>query len=202
MTRVLIVDDHQRVRRSVREALDRALPDTVFGEAGGRAEALELVRRETWDVVLLDLSLPDGGGMETLREVHELRPAVPVLVMSMHPESQYGAATRAAGAVGYLPKGAAPEALAAAVRQALQGGKLPERRSGPREVLGQVVHDDLAQALAALKINLQLAQGSPDPAELRRRVAESLALVDEAIGSMRRLSARLELVGLEGEGIP
>jgi DNA-binding NarL/FixJ family response regulator len=204
MTRVLIVDDHHRVRRSVRDALDRALTGAAFGEAGGRTEALDLVRRETWDLVLLDLSLPDGSGMETLREIRDLRPALPVLVMSMHPESQYGAAARAGGAVGYLPKGAAPEALAAAVRQALEGGKppAPERPSGAREALGQVVHDDLAQALAALKINLQLAEGAPDPAELRRRVAESLALVDEAIGSMRRLSARLKLVGLEGEGIP
>jgi len=203
MTRVLIVDDHQLVRRSVREALGRALGVGVFGEAAGRAEALDLISREVWDLVLLDLSLPDGNGMETLRELRSVRPAVPVLVMSMHPESQYGAAARAAGAAGYLAKGAAPEALAAAVRQALEG-TTPEarRRSEERQAVGRALHDDLAQALAALKITLQLADSAGDAAELQRRVKESLALVDEAIGSMRRLSARLKAVGLEGEVTP
>jgi DNA-binding NarL/FixJ family response regulator len=202
MTRVLIVDDHQRLRRSVRDALDRALAGGVFGEAGGRAEALDLVSQQAWDLVLLDLSLPDGNGMETLREIRSLRPAVPVLVMSMHPESQYGPAALAAGAAGYLPKGADPEALTAAVRQALEGAAMPEarRRSEEHQAVGRALHDDLAQALAALKITLQLADSAGDGAELQRRVKEGLALVDEAIGSMRRLSARLKAAGLEGEG--
>jgi len=191
MSRVLIVDDHQRVRRSVREALHRALGGSVFGEAGGRAEALELLQREVWDLVLLDLSLPDGNGVETLREMRGLHPAVPVLVMSMHPEAQYGPAARAAGAAGYLAKGGDLETMTAAVRRALAGGPASDARPEDRSMLRQVLHDDLAQVLAALKINLQLARTSEDPAELRRRVIESVTMVDQAIEAMRRLSARL-----------
>jgi two-component system invasion response regulator UvrY len=200
MSRVLIVDDHQRLRRSVRESLDRALAGGIFGEAGGSAEALDLARQEPWDLVLLDLSLPDGSGLETLRQLRSLRPATPVLVMSMHPESQYGAAARAAGAAGYLAKGGDPQALARAVRRAL-AGVAPAEEPGDedRRPAGRILHDDLAQALAALKINLQLANSAADPAELRRRIGESLPLVDEAIESTRRLAARLRLAGLEEE---
>jgi DNA-binding NarL/FixJ family response regulator len=200
MTRVLIVDDHPGVRRSLRAVLDRALVASVFGEAGGRAEALDLVTREPWDLVLLDLSLPDGNGLETLRQIRDLRPALPVLVTSMHPESQYGTAVRAAGGVGYLPKGGDPQLLADAVRRILQGAAPAPARPGPDQApLRRVLHDELAQALAALKINLQLAQTAPDVAELQRRVADSLPLVDNAIESMRRLSERLRAAGLEGE---
>ena len=192
--RVLIVDDHERVRRGVREALTRTLGESEFGEAGGAAEALHQVEENPWDVVLLDLSLPDGSGMETLRAMRHLRPALPVLVMSMHPESQYGPVVRAAGAAGYLPKGSDPEIMAAAVRGALGhggagGGEVTadDERGG----LARYLHDDLAQALAAAKISLQLVRGSGDPVELQRRVAESIAALDEAISSVRRLAERL-----------
>jgi DNA-binding NarL/FixJ family response regulator len=200
MSRVLIVDDHQRVRRSVREALDRNLSGSVFGEAGGRAEALDLLSREEWDVVLLDLSLPDGTGIETLRQLRGLRPAMPVLVMSMHPEAQYGPAARAAGAAGYLVKGGDPAVLAAAVREVLQGAPATFA-AGQGATAGQVLHDDLAQVLAALKINLQLARTAVDPAELQRRMAESVIMVDQAIEAMRRLSERLQS-GRQGEEAP
>jgi len=198
--RVLIVDDHERVRRGVRDALDQALGQGVCGEAGGALEALRRVEQEPWDVVLLDLSLPDGNGMDTLKELRRKRPGVPVLVMSMHPESQYGPAARAAGAAAYLPKGSDPETIAAAVRGALGGA--PSGPSGSAESpvraertdsdgLARFLHDDLAQALAAVKINLQLARGASERAELERRMSESLAAVDSAIASVRRLAERL-----------
>ena len=195
--RVLIVDDHERVRRGVRDALDRVLGEGVFGEAGGAAEALQRVEQEPWDVVLLDLSLPDRSGMDTLKELRRRRPAVPVLVMSMHPESQYGPAARAAGAAGYLPKGSAPETIAAAVRSAVSGAGAGSSGAGRETVnepdsdgLARLLHDDLAQALAAVKINLQLARGA-EGAELERRMSDSLAAVDGAIASVRRLAERL-----------
>lgn len=191
MKRVLIVDDHQRVRRSVREVVERALGESVVGEAGGRAEALERMQvGEGWDLVLLDLSLPDGDGLATLRELRRLRPATPVLVMSMHPEAQYGPAARAAGAAGYLPKGSDPETVAEAVQRALQGAPLPAAPAEERRQLAHELHDDLAQTLAAVKINLQLARTAA-PEEMQRRLTESLPLVDQAIESLRRISARL-----------
>jgi two-component system invasion response regulator UvrY len=119
MTRVLLVDDSTLVRRSVRAVLASALSDVTVGEAGGAAEALVLVDREPWDVVLLDLSLPDRSGIDTLRDIRRLRPALPVLVMSFHTEAEYAAAARAAGAVGYVAKGSPSAVIASAVKSAL-----------------------------------------------------------------------------------
>ena len=125
MRRVLIVDDSDQVRRSVRAVLSDALPDIVVEEAADAAEALALVERRPWDAVLLDLSLPDRRGMDALRDIRRLRPGLPVLVMSLHAEAEYGAAARAAGATGYVAKGSAPETIAQAVEGALSASRGP-----------------------------------------------------------------------------
>lgn len=119
MKRLLVVDDSGEVRRSVCTALADLLDGVSFGEAASAADALAALARERWDGVLLDLSLPDRNGLETLREMRRARPAVPVLVMSFHPQAEYAAAARAHGAAGYVAKGSSPEELAAAVNRAL-----------------------------------------------------------------------------------
>jgi two-component system, NarL family, invasion response regulator UvrY len=119
MTRVLLVDDSDDFRRSLRAVLADAVTDLAVAEACRAGEALELLAREPWDVVLLDLSLPDRSGIETLRDIRRLRPALPVLVMSFHTEAEYTSAARAAGAAGYLPKGSAASVIAAAIQNAL-----------------------------------------------------------------------------------
>jgi two-component system, NarL family, invasion response regulator UvrY len=119
MTRILLVDDSDDVRRTVRAVLDGAVADPAIGEASDAAGALALLAREPWDVVLLDLSLPDRNGLETLRDMRRLRPALPVLVMSFHTEAEYAAAARAAGAAGYVMKGSASDVIATAVHDAL-----------------------------------------------------------------------------------
>jgi DNA-binding NarL/FixJ family response regulator len=125
MRRVLVVDDSADVRRSVRAVLDAALGRLAIGEAGSAAEGLALVDSQPWDAVLLDLSLPDRRGMDALRDIRRLRPALPVLVMSLHAEAEYGAAARAAGAAGYIAKGSGPEAIAAAVAAVLAAEPAP-----------------------------------------------------------------------------
>jgi DNA-binding NarL/FixJ family response regulator len=198
--RVLLVDDHPRVRRSLREVLERSLGQPSFGEAGGAAEALKLVQAEPWDVVLLDLSLPDGSGIETLAQLRRLRPTLPVLVMTMHPEAQYRAAAQAAGAAGWVTKGSDPATIAAAVRGAvaapdgpppLAPTRLAQSVDDPRW-LSRVLHDDLAQTLAALKMNLHLGRSEPDLEHARQRLGDSVALVEQAIATVRGLLARLE----------
>ena len=119
MTRVLIVDDSDDVRRAVHAALAELLANITIGEAASAAAALGCVDAEPWDLVLLDLSLPDRSGIDTLRALRARRPALPVLVMSFHPESAYGPAVRAAGAVGYVTKGGSADVMAEAVRGAL-----------------------------------------------------------------------------------
>jgi DNA-binding NarL/FixJ family response regulator len=196
MMRVLIIDDHEQVRRGVREAICRTLGTKECGEAGSAAEGVRMIQEQPWDVVLLDLSLPDRSGLETLRELRRLRPDVPVLVMSMHPESHYGEGARAAGAAAYLTKGSDPEEIAAAVRGVLgvtapvEGGDAIAALQASTG-LARFLHDDLVQSLAAAKINLQLARDAGDLAEVQRQITESMAAIDSAIASVRRLSERL-----------
>jgi DNA-binding NarL/FixJ family response regulator len=99
--------------------LAELLGDVNLGEAADAASALATVGQEPWDLVLLDLSLPDRNGIDTLRQIHRMRPALPVLVMSFNVQAEYAAATRAAGAVGYVAKGSSSDAIASAVRSAL-----------------------------------------------------------------------------------
>jgi two-component system invasion response regulator UvrY len=119
MTRILLVDDSDGVRRSVRAVLAAAFPEAAVGEAGDAGTALAALGRERWDVVLLDLSLPDRRGLDALRDMHRLYPALPVVVMSFNPAAEYADAARAAGAVGYVAKGSSPDAIASAVAAAL-----------------------------------------------------------------------------------
>jgi len=119
MTRILLVDDHDDVRRAARSVLTDAVADLTVAEASTAAAALALVASEAWDLVLLDLSLPDRRGLDTLREIRRLQPALPVVVMSFSAETEYAAAARAAGAAGYVAKGSSPTVIASAVKNAL-----------------------------------------------------------------------------------
>lgn len=119
MTRILLVDDSADVRRSMRAVLADAIGGATIGEAGDAAQALAALAHDPWDVALLDLSLPDRNGLDTLREMRRRWPALPVVVMSFHSEADYATVTRAAGATGYVSKGSSSEMIAAAVRKAL-----------------------------------------------------------------------------------
>jgi two-component system invasion response regulator UvrY len=114
MSRILLVDDNGDVRRSIRALLADAIGSATVGEAGDAAQALDALARDPWDVALLDLSLPDRSGLDTLREIKRRWPALPVVVMSFHSEAEYAAVTRAAGAAGYVSKGSPSEIIAAA----------------------------------------------------------------------------------------
>jgi DNA-binding NarL/FixJ family response regulator len=117
--RILVVDDSAAVRGSLRALLCDVLPGTTVSEATGAAPALECVRAERWDLVLLDLSLPDRSGVEALRDIRRERPELPVVVMSLHPAEHYRPAMLAAGAADYVAKGSPAATIAAVVRSAL-----------------------------------------------------------------------------------
>jgi two-component system, NarL family, invasion response regulator UvrY len=119
MTRILLVDDSGEVRRSLRAVLAEMLADVTFGDAADAASALAALAGESWDLVLLDLSLPDRSGLDALRQIRVIRPALPVVVMSFNAQAEYATVTRAAGAAGYIAKGCSSEVIASAVRSAL-----------------------------------------------------------------------------------
>ncbi len=121
MSRVLIADDHAVVRAGFRQFLVADPTISGVGEASSGNETLDMLRREGWDLVLLDIHMPDRSGLDILRHIHTGYPAVRVLVMSGLPEQQYAVNVLRAGASGYLSKDSAPDELMRAVRTVLAG---------------------------------------------------------------------------------
>ncbi len=121
--RILLIDDHTVARNGLRLMLGSDPGLAIAGEAECAASALKLVRAETFDVALLDIGLPDKNGMELLKQLRELRPALAVLMVSMYAEDVYAVRALKLGAAGYLTKNSSTETFVAAVRKAASGGK-------------------------------------------------------------------------------
>jgi DNA-binding NarL/FixJ family response regulator len=121
MIRVLIADDHDIVREGVKQIVSETSDITVGGEARTGAEALDHARQGGWDVVILDLNLPDRSGLDVLAQLRALNGDVPVLILSMHGEASYAARALKAGASGYVSKSTAREHLVIAIRKLANG---------------------------------------------------------------------------------
>jgi two-component system, NarL family, invasion response regulator UvrY len=122
MIRILIADDHAIVRAGLKQLVAEN-PAMIIAEAATGTEALNLIRKEPFDVVLLDISMPGRDGLEVLGEVKREFPLLPVLILSMHPEEQYAIRALKGGASGYITKDTAPEELVAAITKVVNGGK-------------------------------------------------------------------------------
>lgn len=124
MLNILIVDDHAVVRRGLREIiLETVSRDAIFDEAASGHEALQKTASNSYDLVLLDISMPGRNGLDTLKAIKIDKPKLPVLVLSMYPEEQFAMRSFRAGASGYITKESAPEELQIAVSKILQGRK-------------------------------------------------------------------------------
>lgn len=123
MIKVMLADDHAVVRKGIRQILSDSFIDASFGEAQNIHELRELIHSSIWDILILDLAMPDGSGIEILKQIKQELPNLPVLVMSIYPEDQYALRTIRAGAAGYLTKESAPEEMVAAVQKILAGGE-------------------------------------------------------------------------------
>jgi len=121
--RVFVADDHALFREGVKALLSDEPDLTVAGEAGTARETLQRIRNESWDILLLDISLPDGSGIDLLRQMRPHKPELPILILSMHPEEQYAVNLLRAGADGYITKDAVPQQVVQAIRTLLQGRK-------------------------------------------------------------------------------
>jgi two-component system invasion response regulator UvrY len=121
--KVLIADDHAVFRRGLRETLAEAFSRVTFGEAKTAQETLEHARRQDWDVVILDISMPGKSGLDILDELKRSRPKLPILLLTMHPEEQFARRALRAGAAGYLTKESVPEELKEAVKKVAAGGR-------------------------------------------------------------------------------
>lgn len=121
MIRLLIIDDHAIVRHGLRQIVTECADIEVAAEAGSSQEAIRLLREHSIDLVLLDISLPDKNGIETLKQIKRDKPGLPVIMLSMHAEDEFGVRALKAGASGYVNKQSAHEQLVAAIRQVAAG---------------------------------------------------------------------------------
>ncbi len=138
--RVLIADDHSIVRQGLRQILSETEDLAVSGEAGNGVEALQQLRQASYDVVLMDVSMPDRNGIDALKMIRKEFPRLPVLMLSMYPEEQYAIRALKAGAAGYLNKQSAPEQLVTAIRQVASGKKYVS--ASLAEELANAITDD------------------------------------------------------------
>jgi two-component system invasion response regulator UvrY len=121
--RILIADDHDIVRKGLRETLDEELGRMNFGEAENGRQTLEEVFKGDWDLVLLDINMEERNGLDVLQEIHRARPTLPVLILSMYPEEEFAVRALKQGAAGYISKRRASEELVGAVKKVLAGGR-------------------------------------------------------------------------------
>jgi two-component system invasion response regulator UvrY len=121
MIRILIADDHSIVRRGLKEILLEEFPDADITGVSNGNELIREARNSQWNIVISDLSMPDKNGLETLKQLKEEFPKLPVLILSMHPEDQYAIRALRAGAGGYLTKESASDELVNAVKKIMSG---------------------------------------------------------------------------------
>ena len=182
MLRILTVDDHEVVRRGLKEMFPES--SATFGEARSGAEALTLVREQPWDVVILDISLGGRNGLEVLGDIKQLKPTLPVLILSMHAEEQYAVRAFKAGASGYVNKASPGEELRRAILKIVKGGQYVGPSLAEKIVLQlsrpeQLPHESLSDR--ELEVLLAIASG-----KTVGEIAQQLSLSDKTISTYRR----------------
>jgi len=193
MIKVIITDDHPLVRRGIRQIISDLSDIEITGEAGSGSELITLVRQQSFDIVLLDISLPDRDGLEILNQIKHEFSELPVLMLSMYPEEQYAIRALKGGASGYLTKAAAPDELVTAIRKIAAGG----RYITPS--LAEKMADDLLNPAAELphkklsdreyQVFLLLAQG-----KTISEISNKLSLSDKTITTYRsRLTEKMDM---------
>jgi DNA-binding NarL/FixJ family response regulator len=192
MIKVVICDDHPVVREGMKVAFAQTPDIRVVAEASTGAELLEIVGSTRLSAIILDISLPGSNGLDVLKDLASRRSAVPVLILSMHPESQYALRALRLGAAGYLPKDSPMPELIAALRKVASGGKYISPAQG--ELLAEEFGRGRAAPLERLsdrelQVLLELASGQGI-----KQIAHKLCISPSTVGSHRtRLLAKLGL---------
>jgi two-component system, NarL family, invasion response regulator UvrY len=195
MIRVLIADDHPVVRSGLRAILVRQCRIATLGEAGSGAEVRRLVAQKPWDVVVLDVSLPDCSGLEVVKEIKREHPKLPILILSVHPDEEFAVRALRAGAAGYISKRAAPDELVRAVQRLAQGRRYmsPAAADGLIATLGNGRASDQAphERLSDREYQVLCLLGSGKSVG---RIAEELARSVKTISTYRaRILAKMEM---------
>lgn len=195
MKKILIVDDHLVVRQGLKQFINSMGQLTVGGEAGTGAEALQLLGEGQWDMVVLDLSLKDVNGLELLKTIRRMHPALPVLILTAHAENSHALAAIRNGAAGYITKDSPTEELQLAILRVAGG----QTYLGPQ--LAQLLANGLHQSHNGLQpsheslskrefeVLLRIGRGTPIT-----RIAEQLSLNAKTVSTYRaRIMDKLAL---------
>ena len=182
MLKILTIDDHEVVRRGLKDMFTSE--SATFGEARSGAEAVELVRKQPWDIAVLDISLGGRSGLEVLAELKQLRPRMPVLILSMHAEEQYAVRAFKAGASGYINKASSGEELRGAILKIIKGGQYVGPALAEKMVLqlsqpGKVPHENLSNR--EFEVLCSIASG-----KTVNEIATKLSLSNKTISTYRR----------------
>ena len=194
MIRVFIADDHDIVRKGMKQILSRTPDIEVAGEASTGQEALEKIWANNFDVVILDISLPGRNGLEILKQIKTHKPKLPVLILSMYPEEQYAVRVFKAGAAGYLTKESEKSELIEAIRRIAEGNKyitpaLAERLADELEPGAEkALHDRLSDR--EYHLLCLIARGKNT-----REIAAELSLSIKTIGTHR--ASLLDKMGMK-----
>jgi two-component system, NarL family, invasion response regulator UvrY len=173
--KILLVDDHAIVRVGLKQMLSDAFDRLEVTEVGTGQEALLKAQETPWDLVILDINLPDTNGLDVLKKLRTLRPALPVVVLSFHPEEQYAIRALKGGASAYVTKDTAPEELDTAIKTVLSGR--------------QYVTPTLAQRLEAIPLQ---SAGKPLHTLLSDRELQVLSMIGGG-KSVTEISVALDL---------
>ena len=182
MHRILIIDDHDVVREGVKGLFSAGTAE--FGEAPTGSAAIDRIRERDWDIAVLDISLAGRSGLDVLKEIKQLRPKLPVLVLSMHAEEQYAMRAFKAGAAGYINKASSRDELRDAILKVINGGRyvslsMAERMMFDFSNSDKLPHEQLSNR--ELEVLLLIASG-----KTVGEIAEALSLSDKTISTYRR----------------
>ncbi|MBX3587902.1 MAG: response regulator transcription factor [Ramlibacter sp.] len=176
MIRIVVADDHAIVREGLKRIVSSVSGMEVVGEAADGTQVMQRVRELSFDVLMLDLSMPGRSGMELIRLVHAEKPKLRILVLSMHQELQYAVRSIKSGASGYLTKESAPDQLEQAIRKIAAGGAYVTAEVAQQLALGAMPGNDAAphEALSAREFEvfrLLVAGVSPTDAAQRMNLS-------------------------------
>ena len=198
--RVLIADDHTVVRQGLRQIVERGFGAAAFAEARDAQEALAHVRKTPWDVAILDVSMPGRSGLDIIKDVKQLRPKLPVIVLSMYSEEQYAERALKSGASGYITKEKAAEELIEAIKKVLKGGRYVSAALAERLAfqLGQDEEEKPHEALSAREYEVfRLIASGKKPAAIAKTLHLSVKTVNtyrERVLEKMGLKSTVELV--------
>jgi DNA-binding NarL/FixJ family response regulator len=184
MLKILIADDHEVVRRGIKEILLEGLSFIEIGEAGDTSSLVDKALEADWDIVISDLSMPGGGGIEALKRILENKPGQKILIITIYPEEQYATRVFQAGAAGFLNKDTAPDQLIKAVQTILDGKRYIQPGLADKITISALhpsklsPHELLSER--EMEVMLRIAAG-----QSLSRIAKDLSLTPNTISTYR-----------------